>query len=85
MLSFWHLVPSFFKRDFRLKKEANALRGGPLRLPRALSGREFGVHGSGADGLDRSSGRGSALLRQKGQTGECVADNAQEGVHEEKN
>jgi hypothetical protein len=34
VLSFWHcsfFLP-LFKRDFRLKKEANALRGGPRRF-----------------------------------------------------
>jgi hypothetical protein len=35
MLSFCHFVSlfsPFFERDFRLKKEANALRGGPQRF-----------------------------------------------------
>ncbi|PYT70084.1 MAG: hypothetical protein DMG39_16940 [Acidobacteria bacterium] len=66
-MSFCHFVllfPLFFEHDFRLKKEANALPGGPRRFPaRAVKAARFAF----TDGLDRTSGRESALLRQEGQ------------------
>ena len=67
-MHFVFLFPPFFERDFRLKKRSKCPSWRSPALCRTrCQGRAVCVHGSGADGLDRTSGRGSALLRQEGQ------------------
>src|SRR6266436_3060988 len=74
MLSFCHfdfLFPPFFKRDLRLKKRSKCPSWRSQALCRTrCQGRGFCVHRSEVKSLDRTSGRGSALLRREGQRDE---------------
>jgi hypothetical protein len=72
-LAFGSFFLPFFERDFRLKKRKQMPSWRSPALCRTrCQGREVCVHGSGAYGLDRPSGRGSALLRQEGQKRCCL-------------
>src|SRR5208283_5405612 len=73
-LSFCLPLSSFLKRDFRLKKRTNCPSGwsDALHRPRC-QGRAVCVHGSGADGLDRTSGRRGAAFRREGQLKKVLA------------
>src|SRR5215469_8209357 len=67
-LAFGSFFLPFYKRDFRLKKRSKCPSWRSSAFCRTrCQGRVVCVHGSGAYGLDRPSGRGSALLRQEGQ------------------
>src|SRR5215472_16892510 len=74
-LAFGSLFLPFFRRDFRLKKRSKCPSWRSPALCRTrCQGRGFCVYRSGVKSLDRTSGRGSALLRQEGQTGDVASE-----------
>src|SRR5215470_15833353 len=73
MLSVWHwfvslFLPSF-KRDFRLKKRSNALRGGETRLSvRTVKAAELAFIEAKRRALTETAGGSGAGFSQEGQT-----------------